>query len=104
MANMFELMKIDREFITGEKEREESTLQPLQLSDCVRVGRQRSRATGNPRFKLFENRVLCVAQTWLNGISPRLENLLPERRPTQTQTALPTALPRVCKLKTKETM
>jgi hypothetical protein len=38
-------------------------------ADCVRVGRQRSRAKGTPVVSR-ENCVLRVAQTWLNGIFP----------------------------------
>ncbi len=39
-------------------------------ADCVWVGRRRSRAKGKPRCEPFENCVLRVAQTWLNGIFP----------------------------------
>ncbi len=54
-------------------------------ADCVWVGRRRFRAKGNPRFEPFENRVLRVAQTWLNGISPRLENFAGQLKRNQLQ-------------------
>jgi hypothetical protein len=54
---------------------------------CVWIARRRSRKMSNgcSRFEPFENRVLCVAQTCLDGISASPREFL---APTQTQTAL----------------